>query len=188
MNLRVITPPTSEPVSVETAKAHIKVDIADDDVLITSYIATAREKGESLARRAFMTQTLELVIDAWPSNGVLKLPRPPLQSVSWVRYLDDAGDEHTYTDYQVDVRSEPGRIVFKSFPSRALFPSGAIAVRFVAGYGAATSVPNVFIQGILMLVGHWYENREAVTVNNLQAYEVPIGPKNLFLSERARWF
>ncbi len=63
------------------------------------------------------------------------------------------------------------------------------AVRFVAGYGAAaTSMPNAFVQGVLMLVGHWYENREAVTAMNMQAYEVPIGPKALFLSDRARMF
>lgn len=188
MNLRVITPPASEPVSIETVKSHLRVDISDDDALIASYLTTAREKGEGIARRAFVTQTLELVIDDWPGNGVLKLPRPPLQSVSSVRYLDDAGDEHTFTDYLVDARSEPGKIIFKSFPSQKLFPSGAIAIRFVAGYGAAGSVPNVFVQGILMLVGHWYENREAVTANNFQAYEIPIGPKNLFLSDRARWF
>lgn len=189
MNLRVITPPAVEPVSVETAKSHLRVDTANDDALITLYIKVAREKGEGLARRAFITQTLELVVDKWPSDSLLRLPRSPLQSVTSVKYLDDAGDERTHADYQVDARSEPGKIFFKSFPSQGLFPSGAIAVRFVAGYGAAaTAVPSVFIQGILMLVGHWYENREAVTGNNFQAYEVPLGPKELFLSDRARRF
>lgn len=189
MNWRVITPPASEPVSTETAKAHLRVDLPDDDTLIVSYIAAARTKGEELARRAFLTQTLELVLDCWPTDGILKLPRPPLQSVESVKYLDSAGVEHTWTDYQTDARSEPGRIFFKSCPGAALFPSGAITVRFVAGYGdEPAKVPAVFIQGILMLVGHWYENREMVTPNDSQVYPVSLGARQLFLADRGSWF
>jgi uncharacterized phiE125 gp8 family phage protein len=186
MNLRLITAPAAEPVSVETAKLHLRVDGTADDVLIAAYLKSARELGEGLARRAFVTQTLELVINEWPSGGILKLPRPPLQSVTSVKYLDVDKVEHTWTDYVVDERSEPGAIIFKSFPSDALFESGAIAVRFVAGYGAAAAVPGVFVQGVLLSAAHWYENREAVM--DTQLYEIPLGMKPLFTSDRGSWF
>lgn len=188
MNLRLITAPTEEPVSVETVKLHLRVDGTADDTLITSYLKTARELGQGLARRAFVTQTLELVIEDWPSDGILKLPRPPLQSVTSVKYLDSDEVEHTVSanDYVVDARSEPGRVIFKNIPSAALSKSGAIAVRFVAGYGAATAVPAVFVQGVLLSVAHWYENREAAMPMTLT--DIPLGVKPLFLSDRGSWF
>jgi uncharacterized phiE125 gp8 family phage protein len=188
MNLRLITAPTEEPVSTETAKLHLRVDGTADDTLVAAYLKAARELGEGLARRAFVTQTLELVIDAWPSNGILKLPRPPLQSVTSIKYLDSDEVEHTLSsaNYVVDARSEPGRIMFKSTPSAALSESGAIAVRFVAGYGAASTVPAVFVQGVLLSVAHWYENREAAMPMTLT--EIPLGVKPLFMSDRGSWF
>lgn len=188
MNLRTITPPAVEPVSLETAKLHLRLDHNADDTLITSYIESARELGEGLARRAFITQTLELVLDAFPANGVLKLPRPPLQSVTSVKYFDSDAAEQTWTDYVVDERSEPGCLIFRSTPSAALLESGAVVVRFVAGYGStADKVPNAFVQGILLSVGHWYENREAVSVGNIMT-EIPIGYRPLFFADRGSWF
>ncbi len=181
MTLRLITAPTAEPVSVATAKAFLRVDGTDDDAMITSLIAAAREKGESLARRAFITQTLEQIFDDWPDDRLLTVWRPRLQSVSWVKYLDSNGVEHTWTDYTVDTRSEPGRIIFHSLPGDALLESGAITVRFVAGYGdEATDMPERIKQAILQLVAHWYEFRESS--------DVPTPIKALFIDERVVWF
>lgn len=180
MNLTVITPPEAEPVSVATAKAHLRVDYATDDALIESYLKAARELGEGLARRAFVTQGLRLVLDEFPAGLILKLPRPPLQSVEEVTYLDSDGAEHTWTDFTVDARSEPGRIIFHSLPSDSLLESGAVAVEFTAGYGDAADVPVVFVQAILQTVAVWYENREMG--------DVPASAKNLLMSDRGSWF
>lgn len=187
MNLTVIEPPEEEPVAIETVKLHLRVDTTADDALIGTYLQAARELGEGLARRAFVTQTLRLVVDAFPANGVLKLPRPPLQSVTSVTYLDSDGIEHEWTDFVTDARSEPGRVIFNSTPSVALFESGAVAVDFVAGYGADSDVPQTFVQGILLTVAHWYENREAVNVGNI-VNEIPLGYRQLFTTDRGSWF
>lgn len=181
MNLRLITAPSAEPVSLETAKLHLRVDYSTDDTLIASYIKTARELGEGLARRSFVTETWELVQDDFPADGILKLPRPPLQSVSSVKYLDENAVEYTWTDYVVDARSEPGVISFNSTPSVTLYDSGAVAVRFVAGYGNASDVPSSIVQAILLTVGFWYENREAIGT-------LPSNAVYLFINERSSWF
>lgn len=182
MNLRLITAPAAEPVSVATAKAFLRVDGSDDDSLITSLIKSAREKGEELSRRAFITQTWEMTMDKWPADGSpLKLLRPPLISVTSVKYFDSDNVEHTWTDYVVDIASEPGAIIFTSLPSASLRESGAITIRFVAGYGAAdTNVPERIKTAVLALVAHWYENRESL--------EVPTGIKAAFMVERMVWF
>jgi uncharacterized phiE125 gp8 family phage protein len=181
MNLRLITAPTVEPVSLATAKAFLRVDGADEDALIHALIKAAREKGEELSRRAFITQTWEMIIDGWSRDYQLKLYRPPLQSVTSVKYIDADGAEHTWSDYVVDTRSEPGVVLFYSYPSDSLVKSGAITIRFVAGYGdAETNVPERIKQAILSLVAYWYENREG--------QNVPADLKNTFVSERAIWF
>ena len=43
-----------------------------------------------------------------------------------------------------------------------------------AGYGAATGVPQAIRQGILLLAAHFYENREAVSMEP-GAAELPLG-------------
>ena len=188
MSLRLITAPTVEPVSVETAKGFLRVDHALEDALIASLVKAARDKGEELSRRAFITQTWEMIIDAWPGNNRLRIWRPPLQSVTSVKYYDSNNAEHTWTDYVVDTRNEPGVIIFNSLPSDALLESGAIVVRFVAGYGSAESnVPERIKTAILLLVAHWYEHREAINVGNIVS-EIPMGSKHLFMAERVVWF
>jgi uncharacterized phiE125 gp8 family phage protein len=42
-----------------------------------------------------------------------------------------------------------------------------IQVTYVAGYGAAASVPQKYKQAMLLLIGHWYENRETVIVGTI---------------------
>ena len=70
-------------------------------------------------------------------------------------------------DYIVDISSEPGRVVLaygKSWPSTTLQPANGICIEFDAGYGdAAADVPAAVKQAMLLLIGHLYENREAVT-------------------------
>lgn len=180
MNLTVVTPPAEEPVSVATAKAHLRVDTTADDALIGIYVTAARELGEGLARRAFVTQSLRLVLDKFPASLILKLPRPPLQSVEEITYLDDDGVEHAWTDFTVDARSEPGRIIFHSLPSDSLLESGAVAIEFTAGYGDAADVPGVFTQAILQTVANWYEFREMG--------DAPASAKKMFMSDRGSWF
>ena len=180
MNLTVLTPPAEEPVSVATAKLHLRVDNTADDALIALYLKAARELCEGLARRAFAAQSLRLVLDEFPANGILKLPRPPLQSVESVTYLDSEGDEHDWTDFTVDTGSEPGRILFDSQPTASLQESGAVAVEFTAGYATAEDLPNVFVTAILQTVANWYEFREMG--------DVPKSARLLLMSDRGSWF
>lgn len=181
MNLRLIAAPTTEPVSVETAKLFLRVDGTEEDPLITSLVKGARETGEELARRAFITQTLEMIVDDWPPKFALALMRPPLQSVVSVKYYDEDNVEWLWTDYTVDARSEPGRIHFRSTPGTTLLASGGIVVRYAAGYGnTETDVPQRIKDAILALTAYRYENRES--------HVVPKEVKDAFIGERVTWF
>lgn len=180
-SLRTITPPAAEPVSIATVKAHLRLDGSTEDALLAIYLAGAREQGEGLARRAFITQTLEMSLDEFPRDGVLSVLRPPLQSVTSVKYTDRDNVQRTWTDYDVDIASQPGRIIFNTLPGDALRESGAITVQFVAGYGdTSPDVPSTIQNAVLALVAYWYEMR--------MIGDVPDGIRDAFMGERVTWF
>jgi len=162
MALKLITPPASEPVSLDEAKAYLRIDTNDEDALISGLIAAAREYCESFQNRAYITQTWELSFDDFP-NMPLKLPRPPLVSVESVKVIDTTGAEITLdtSDYIVDTDSEPGRIAFasgKCWPSVELSPVNAVKIRYTAGYDDAQKVPQSVKQAMLIYIAHRYEN------------------------------
>lgn len=66
--LTLVTPPALEPLSLDTAKLHLRVDFADDDTLITALIAAARLKCESYLSRSFVTTAWALSLDGFPGQ------------------------------------------------------------------------------------------------------------------------
>lgn len=192
MGIKVITAPVLEPVTLAEAKAQCRIDVATEDALITSYISAARRLCERIDWRAYLTQTLEVWLDDWPSGDVLTIPRPPLQSVTSVKYYDEDNVEATFpsASYYVDTVSEPGRVVLNSdydWPSVTLRPVNAVVVRFVAGWTSAANVPETIKQAVLLVVGHWYEDREAVLVG-MVSKSIEFGVKNLLDIERTMRF
>lgn len=174
MALALVTPPTIEPVETDPAKlTHMRVINIGDETLdaaetqyIQDLITTARETCEDYQNRAYLTQTWELWLDYWPA--VLKIPRPPLQSVDSIKWYDIDNVEHTINsdDYFVDAKSEPGRVIpnaGKAWPA-SLRAAAGICVTFTAGHDSAAKVPQRYKQAILLLVSEWYENREATTL------------------------
>jgi uncharacterized phiE125 gp8 family phage protein len=193
MSLTLITAPASEPVTLEEAKAQCRVDTADDDTLISAYITTARQYvEETLAHCALLTQTWELRRDRWPSSP-FRLPLPPLQSISSIKYMDEAGEEYPLdaSVYGFDSHSEPGRLFLKpnqSWPSTALYPYGGVRIQFVAGWENTANIPTGLIMAIKLLVGYLYENREQVVVSSgLNVVNLPLGIYELAASSRRMW-
>ena len=163
--IKLTTAPSTEPISLSEAKAHMRVDFNNDDTYIENLIVAAREFCETMQNRAYITQTWELALDAFINN--IELPNPPLQSVISMKYYDTSENEITLNsdDYFVDTYSEKGTISLKHgkyWPSTQLRPLNGVIIRYIAGYGNAATVPIKIKQAILMLVAHWYENREPV--------------------------
>lgn len=187
--------PTAEPVSLAEAKLHLRVDVEDDDLLIERLISAAREYIEEATGRALLNQTWELTLDGWPEGNYIELPRAPLSSVTSIVYTDSDDTDNTFaaTNYSVDTSSEPGRVVLKSgcsWPTASLANGQAITVTYVAGYGSLpTNVPGQLRQAVLMLTGHWYENREAVLIG--QGYtqgNVPFALQSIILLNRVNFW
>lgn len=166
MALKLITPPITEPITLAEVKGFLRVDDATEDGFISSIIAASREYCEGFQNRAYNTQTWELWLDAWPCKSCIQMPRPPLQAVTSIKCYGTDNAEYTMApgDYFVDSKSEPGRVVLtygKSWPSTALRTVNGVVVTFTAGY---TTIPEKVKQAIRLLIGHWFENREAAVL------------------------
>lgn len=193
MNLRVTVQPTEEPVTVDELKAHLRIDGDDENDLLAGYITAARNMCELEGRRAFVTQTQQIQLEGWPCGDRIVLPRPPLQSVTSIVYIDSDGNSATMStaDYAVDTHAEPGQLILAysaSWPSATLRPGPAITVTYIAGYGEASAVPQIYKQAIQLLAGHYYENREAVLLGQgFTATEVPMAVASLLMIDRGGW-
>jgi uncharacterized phiE125 gp8 family phage protein len=138
-----------------------------------------------------VSQTLELVLDRWPACTFVELPRPPLASVTSIKYKDADGTETTWNsaNYIVAAAHIPGRVVLAdgaSWPSDTLYPTEAIRIRYVAGWASAAVVPQSLKQSMLMLIAHWYEMREAAVATGAIPKDVPFGVDVLLGSFRER--
>lgn len=169
--MKLYSAPATEPVSVAEAKTHCRVDTSADDTYIGGLITTAREHVEELLGRALITQTWDMVLDAFPSVSEIKLPRPPLVSVTSITYTNSSNVASTFAaaNYYVDTYAEPGRVKLmdgKSWPADTLRTLSGVVIRYQAGYGAAAAVPGWAKQAILLLVGDLYENREDTIIGS----------------------
>src|SRR5688500_5745800 len=66
MGLTQVTPPAIEPMALDDAKKYLRVDTADDDVLIKTLITAAREWVERYTGQALITQTWDYWLDHFP--------------------------------------------------------------------------------------------------------------------------
>ncbi len=187
ISINLKTAPTLDPVTLAEAKLHLRVDpdLNEDDALITSLIKAATEAAQTYTRRQFVSATYELRFDRFPYQ--INLLRPPLVSVTSVKYLDSNGDEQTVDDgdYEVDIHSTVGRIRPKgaaSWPTTGDF-LGAVIVEYVAGYGAPAALPDDMRSAILLTIGHLYEHREDVLVG-VTGTQIPRGANDLLYPHR----
>lgn len=167
-SVRVITAPAEQPVTLADVKLDVRVDHSDDDALLNTLIIAATREAEDVSRRAFVTRTLELALNAWPMPGrPIVLPYPPLATVVWVKYYDTDNTLQTVSagDYIAITDITPGCIALgqsKSWPTSMRMAS-PIRIQYTCGYGAAAAVPDIYkrlIRGIVMID---YENRDALT-------------------------
>jgi uncharacterized phiE125 gp8 family phage protein len=138
-SLELVTAPAREPLSLDYAKDLLHIDSTADDDVIQGLIGASRHFCEGFQNRAYLEQTWDLWLDDWPDEDYIQIPRPPLQSVTSVKYYDTDDTEYTLSsdDYFVDTASARGRVHLAYndiWPSTTLRPAKAIAIRFTAGY------------------------------------------------------
>jgi uncharacterized phiE125 gp8 family phage protein len=186
-----VTAPAALPISVAEAKAQMRVEGNDDDTIIERLVnaAVAFVDVQGVLGRAMITQTWAEWIAPNPSTVMLSLG--PVQSVSAIKYYDIDGALQTATLADFNVFGTPNRITITPKTSKA-WPitqtrDDAIKIEYVVGYGSTSaSVPQTVRHALLMLVAHWYENRE--TTQEKQMQDLPYGFMEMMNIERNSWY
>ena len=138
------------------------------DALLNILIASARQKAETILKRYLVTQTIDYYLDCFDYQ---QINLPPLQSVTAITYVDTDGVTQTLAadQYLVDAISAPARITPAygvSWPTTRT-QTNAVKIRFIAGYGAASAVPQCIKNWIFMRVKQLYDNRDMVNSGSI---------------------
>ena len=186
MGLTLVTPPTEEPVTLEEAKTHLRVHHTDEDSYIEGLIKAATRHTEKVLGKSLMTRTYRLTLDAF--SDAIELPRGPVQSVTSVQYVDADGKTQAIAsgNYTVDLTSARQWIVRNSgfsWPS-TIDAVNAVSVTYVAGHDELPAELEDLRHALLLLVGHWFFQREAVNVGSTVT-EVPLAYDALIQPYRA---
>lgn len=158
-SLAYISGPSVEPLGLDEARRHIRVDSTEDDDLILGLIPVARQYCEAKCNRSFGVQTWKETFDAFPNGRYIELRNPPLVSVTSITYLDDNGIPTVFgsSNYIVASSHVPGRIILENdsdWPSTQT-QQDAVSVLFTAG-----AVPVAVKHAMKLVVGELFQNRE----------------------------
>lgn len=187
----LITPPASLPVTLDEAKLHLRVDGADDDTLIAALLQAAvshLDGWTGVLGRCLVEQTWRVDFDAF--DRCARIPVWPVIEIKSVTWRNETGQVSTIADSNYALRSdERGAYVHwdkaYSFPT-GLYESAAVSVTVKAGYpttppvqadpeaeppveavAAVSTVPAALKVAILLLVGTWFDNREAAVAGGV---------------------
>jgi uncharacterized phiE125 gp8 family phage protein len=188
--VQVTTPPApaSLPIEIDVMKLRLRCDEDEENTMITDMIRQAVDRidGPDGIGVAMMTQTWTRTLDAFSAE--IRLPGAPIQSVAEIRYMDSAGDWQTLAaaTYRLCKSTHPWIVVpapGAQFPT-TLRGRAVVEIDYVLGNALAADVPADLVAAVTLLVGHYFENREAV-VTGSTATELPLGVERI-LARHAR--
>lgn len=169
MNIITLTAPPAEPVELDPdVYDHLRLTPIGDppthphDAILRRYVVTARIEAENITKRAFVEQTLRLIVDRFPCadaylggrfwgrsslgrRGYVELLRPPLIGVDSVSYYD--------TDNTIQTLDADNYFVTDDLVPRLCFIDGfsapdtygrpdALRVEYRVGYPSEGSPPD----------------------------------------------
>jgi len=187
---RVIAP-SALPITLAEVKAQMRVEHEDDDVIIQRLIeaAVAFVDVQNVLGKAMITQTWAQWMG--PTQGIVLLMLGQVQSVTAIKYYDVDGVLQTATlsDFNIFGTSTKTTVSPKNGASWPVAQQreDAIKIEYVIGYGdTSADVPQTIRQALMMLVAHWYENREGAQERALT--DVPFGFNELIGIERGQFY
>lgn len=186
MQLTLVTPPASAIVSLAEAKTHLRVEHDVENDYLPTLVATAEALiagRDGWTGRALTEQTWKLELEGFPIGDCIRLPFPPLQSVTHVKYYDENNAQQTFSaaKYAVHTTDTPGQVKLlatQGWPS-AYSRRDAVEVQFVCGYA---TVPAPIKHAVLIVLAALYRNRGD------EGFEMPAAVRRLLAPYKAWGF
>jgi uncharacterized phiE125 gp8 family phage protein len=161
--------PEAEPLTLEEAKLHLRVDHDKDDTLIESLIVAVRLRAEHETNRLFITQDWKMTLGAFPCYGI-ELPRSPVDEIVEITYVDTDGVSQTldYTLYVLDNTLLPPVVypVYNETWPVTRYQPNAVQITFRGGFSGPSpvAIADDIKAAMKLMLGHYYENREEVVL------------------------
>lgn len=176
--------PNSEPVTLAEMKLHLRVDLAEEDDLISGYIAAARAWCEDQAERWFAQRTMIGVLDSFPpGRDPIVFPRVGVSSVDTIDYLgaDEQTEQLTAPDnFRLSNAgiAKPRIVPVVDWPG--LSSSGMpdlVTIEFTAGVPVESMDPRLKV-AVKLIAAHFYANREAEVTGTIST-EIQLGARRI---------
>jgi uncharacterized phiE125 gp8 family phage protein len=166
MAVKVIVPPALEPVSVEEAKAQLRLESSSEDALLMRMISAARETVEGMGALALISRRVVETRDGWrlDETGAARLALAPVTAVHAVRLADAAGTFVALAPERWSPRlaGSEARIAFAHGAPAPVRAAAGIEIEYTAGFGPnPADVPAALRQAVLILVSALFEQRES---------------------------
>jgi uncharacterized phiE125 gp8 family phage protein len=166
MSLLRTEPPVQEPVTVDEAKLHCGVTVAEHDALIGLLISAAREQAEHRTGRSLVDQEWTLTLDEFAPE--IRLPMGRAHAVNSVSYIDADGNTQTLDPaaYSLDSRGEYEQWLLPAYGTEWPTPrvqANAVTVVYRAGDASPVNIPAAVKQWILLFVKQMYDQPSAAT-------------------------
>jgi len=185
IRLAFVAPMATVPVTIEQAKAFLRVQHNDEDALIASLIGAARAWIEAATGLLLTPQTVTADYPAFAEKVVIY--HRPLTTVTQVQYDNPEGQVETLASWRVRQFAGMPAIIpaaGERFPETEAGP-GVVRVTLTGGYANNAAIPTDVKQAALLLISHWYDNRTAVTLG-MSGTTLPFGVMELLAIHR-RW-
>ena len=184
MDYEVREPPKAEPLTLDEVKVWLRTttgDTVEDEPVIAPLITAAREFAENVTGQALARET----IAAWPEalTEMMRMPLGPVGNVLGVTLTLEDGTTRAISDGDYIVLSSDDLYIIR-MPDVRLRAARPVEIVYTAGF---TELPKALRQAMLLLIAHWYTNREAVVTGNVAAAEVPVAARTL-LNQYKRWW
>ncbi|CDG54566.1 MULTISPECIES: head-tail connector protein [Halomonadaceae] len=180
-------------ITLTHAKLHLKLATTaeeaeaytDEDAIIQGLINGAYQYAEHDTQAVLVSRTKTLVLDAFPMGSkAIELPWSPVTAIESMEYIDPEGNEQSLDAETLRLDTRPIYPLLAPqwgtrWPSTTDEPE---CITITATAGAEDTPPDVDI-AVLLLVGHWYENRESVVIGTISS-EAPMGVDMLLAPHR----
>lgn len=190
--LEIIEAPTAAPISLGEVRDQLRIEHFDDDALLMRLINTAVAYTDvnGVLGHAMLSQKWGEWFGPNPTQTV-RLNLGPVIQVDAVKYYDEDGvlQTDTLSNYEItgtSFNTVVGPSEGFNWPTIA-DRSDAIRIEYTIGYGtSASDVPQTLRHAMMLLVGHWYDNREQSGMDELA--NIPYGFDELVAMHRRCWY
>ena len=169
----------AEAISLDEARKHCRILGTDDDDTLRIYIEAARNHVESLMENALVEGTYAFYFNTSKSHYHIYKPIVSITTFEYniVTNTGAYGGSLSGSDYHMD--TEQGLITINDSTMTDLYAqSNAIKITAVVGQPNIGIIKGDIKLAMLLMIGHWFENREETIVGTTAA-QIPTGARDL---------